>query len=513
MRAQTMVDRGDLVESVTRTLADYRRLKQVGFVNREGTFFPAGVHYPPITDYPDATQEELFAGYEPPADRTFDVYSHIPFCAQRCVFCHYPVKLGYRQDVEKELYLAALAREMDLAMRQLGLDRIRVRSVLVGGGTPTFLTPRQLERYLDDLTSRLDLSRCSQFNFDVDPVTLLGPTGAERMAIMRDHGVDRLTIGVQSLDEATLARMNRHHGAKEALEAIAAARRMGYRLNIEFIFGFPGQTLESWSADIAHARTLDVDEIQMYRLKIDAYGDYQGPIKALLERGDATAPHDEIDIAMKRVAIDLLRGAGFVEPIRRVFARQRHLVSQYAFNQCCMLHEELGFGLTAFSSLRDRFVLNTPSFERYYAAIAEGRLPLDRGLVRDLEAQKRWAFILPLKNSFVRRAIFERRAGIPVERAFPARVDLLERFGLLERTEWGIRSTPRGAFYADELSHQFYSPEYLPLPRDAYADGPLNPWRELDEGGRTAALPEADAFPREPPDRIRSGRTCDAAGS
>src|SRR5207302_1156019 len=96
-----------------------------------------GVHYPPITMYPEVTEEQIFEGYTLPEDGLIDVYAHIPFCKQRCVFCHYPVKLGER-DREKDQYLAAFEKEMDIYMRRLGVDKIRARSVLVGGGTPTF---------------------------------------------------------------------------------------------------------------------------------------------------------------------------------------------------------------------------------------------------------------------------------------------------------------------------------------------------------------------------------------
>ncbi len=108
-----------------------------------------------------------------------DVYAHIPFCKQRCVFCHYPVMLGKKQ-AEMDQYLAAMEKEMDIYMRRLGIDRIKVRSILVGGGTPSYLSPQQLTHFLNFFTRRLDLSECEQFNWDVDPSTLVGAgrTGA-----------------------------------------------------------------------------------------------------------------------------------------------------------------------------------------------------------------------------------------------------------------------------------------------------------------------------------------------
>jgi len=93
--------------------------------------------------YSEVDENALFDTYTLPQDRKFDVYAHIPFCKQRCVFCHYPVMLGKKQ-AEMDQYLAAMEKEMDLYMRRLGIERIKVRSILVGGGTPSYLSPQQL---------------------------------------------------------------------------------------------------------------------------------------------------------------------------------------------------------------------------------------------------------------------------------------------------------------------------------------------------------------------------------
>ncbi len=163
MTSGPKVNRSELVAAARRFVAEeYPRLKEAGFINRTGAFYPS-VHYPPITMYGPITQEELFAGYRLPDDGLLDVYTHIPFCRQRCLFCHYPARLG-EQEREKELYLDFLEREIDLYLGVLGLDRIRARSILLGGGTPTYLSPAQLARFLAAFTRRVDLASCRQFN-------------------------------------------------------------------------------------------------------------------------------------------------------------------------------------------------------------------------------------------------------------------------------------------------------------------------------------------------------------
>lgn len=467
-------DKSDIIARARQFLGGYQELKRLGFINGTGDFFPS-VHYPPITMYKPISQEAMFAGYTLPGDRLFDVYAHIPFCRQRCVYCHYPVKFG-EQPAEKNQYLDALEREMDIYMGVLGIDRIPTRSILVGGGTPTYLTPQQLKHFLGYFTRRLDMSRCTQFNYDVDPNTLLGEEGAERLRIMRDYGVDRLTIGINSLDPAILKAMNRHHSLEQALESIEVCRKFGFKLNIEFIFGYPGQSVEGWVDEMDLAMSLDVDEIQLYRLKVEAYGDFQGPIKNVTRHEPLKVLGDVDTLTMKRIAIDMLSARNFTENIRRVFGRSRKIYSHYAWNQCCMLYDEIGFGLTAFSSLRDRFVLNTQYFEEYYAAIAAGRLPFNRGLVRNQEEQERWSIILPVKNSFVNKSIFRERTGVPVESVFQEKIARLKEHGLLVEDDAKIQATALGAFFADEVAQQFHSPDYIPFPQDQYANGVLNPY-------------------------------------
>ena len=455
-------------------IKDFKELQKAGLICLDGDFMPS-VHYPPITMYPPITQEELFAGYRNLEDGKFDVYAHIPFCKRQCTFCHYPVKLGERSE-EKDYYLTMLEKEMDIYMRVLGIDRIMARSILVGGGTPTYLSPAQMERFLRFFTDRVDLTHCTQFNYDLDPQTMLGEEGRERLTLMKSFGVDRLTIGFQSLNNSILQKMNRHHSAEEAIESAFIAKEMGFQINIEFIFGFPGQSFDCWIEDIEKATTLGVEEIQLYRLKIIPYGDLTGTITRKYSRNKDEFASPEESLRMKQYAISMLAERGYHENLRRVFSKKRKYYSHYAHNQCCNLFDEIGFGLTAFSSLRDRFGLNTQYFEEYYAMIEQGRLPLNRGLVRKPDDQLRWHIILPLKNRNVRKKQFQERTGATLDEVFHNKIDKLKSFELAYETDKKLELTPRGAFFADEVSQMFHHPDFMPFPESAYAPGNLNPY-------------------------------------
>lgn len=451
-----------------------KELIAAGLLCQNGQFFPS-VHYPPITMYPNTTEEDLFKTYTNPSDNLFSVYVHIPFCINKCVFCHYPVKLGELTE-EKDYYLQMLQKEMRIYMAKLGLNKIQARSILIGGGTPTYLSPKQLESFLKDFTSLVDTKNCTQFSYDVDPTTIIGAEGTERLKIMRSYGVERLTIGAQSFDNGTLRLMNRPHNAKEALESIHKAKEAGFKINIEFIFGYPNQTLDIWHKTMQTAVSLGIEEIQLYRLKVIPYGDFTGMITKEIKVDSSQSFGFEETLLMKILAHVILSQNGYLENLTRVFSKTPQDFSHYANDQCCNLFDQIGFGLTAFSSLRDRFILNTQDFKEYYSLIDSGRLPLNRGLVRNKQTQLRWAIILPLKNRNIYKNYYKKSTGISLNELFREKIEDLKSFNLVCEDEKTLVLTERGKFFADEVCQQFHEPQYIPFPAKVYSNGKLNPY-------------------------------------
>lgn len=454
---------------------EFQKFQQLGLIPIHGDFSPAGVHYPPITNYNVLTQNEAYEGYSEEVKGEFDVYVHIPFCHRRCLFCHYPSRYNCNEQ-EKDVYLDALEREMQNWLRFRGLNRIKARTILMGGGTPTDLSPKQLKRFLTFFSKYVDISSCPQFNWDVDPSTLVGRDGLERLKIIKDFKGDRLTIGVQSLNDDILRKMNRSHNAETAKEAITNCLNMGFKVNIEFIYGHPGETLENWVEVLNEAASLGVDEIQLYRLKIEPYGDQVGTIKRFSEYHEDELISVEETIRMKEISNQLLADYGYKENLRRVYTKDKRNISLYAYNQCCRLRDEVGFGLSAFSSLHDRFLINTPDFTDYYNRVNDGCIGVNRGLVRNADQQIRWSIILPLKNYFIDKIRFQKINGISVSEVFQKQFGLLKDYGLITESERKIELTEKGAFYSDELVHLFYESQHQSFPIEEFNNGCLNPY-------------------------------------
>ena len=463
----------DYISLSTPRWEEFQAFQNLGLIPKHGDFSPAGVHYPPITNYPDLGKNEIYQGFEETVKGEFDVYVHIPFCHRRCLFCHYPSHY-HCADSEKDIYLDHLEKEMQNWLSFRGLDRIKSRTILFGGGTPTDLTPKQLERLLTFFTKYVDISSCPQFNYDVDPTTLVGEDGLERLRIIKDFKGDRLTIGIQSLNDDVLKKMNRSHNSATAIESVENCLKMGFKVNIEFIYGHPGETLENWIEVIEKACTLGTDEIQLYRLKIEPYGDQEGTIKSFSAYHKDELISVEDTIRMKEISDLILEDHGFKENLRRVFTRDKRNISLYAYNQCCRLRDQVGFGLSAFSSLHDRFIINTPSFEEYYRCTDAHEIAGNRCLIRNADQQMRWSIILPLKNYFIDKKLFKQMNGI--ETVFQSQFSLLKQYELINEDEHKVSLTPKGAFYSDELVHLFYEPQHQSFPPEDFSAGPLNPY-------------------------------------
>jgi oxygen-independent coproporphyrinogen-3 oxidase len=423
--------------------------------------------YGPMDDAP------LFANIATRPEQPSAAYVHIPFCPSRCTFCHWVTKTKSRAE-EVDIYLDYLEREMILYKSKLGVDAIPVRSVLIGGGTPTYLTPRQMERFLRAFTTHFDLSGCTQFSVEPEPTTILGDEGREKLRIMKSYGVNRLSMGVQSFDDRILGRMGRVHNRADIIAAIEQIKSVGFdSVMIDLIYGYPDQTIEQWIDSLRAALALDIDGWQLYRLRIKAHGDRPGNIIRIYDKRTETFPEAEAIRIMKYLGIEMSEQAGYHEHQTRCFTRTTAQMSHYLRDWCCNLTDVAGVGVSSWSNLRGVFALNVgdDSLERYYSLIAAGKVSVDRGKVRTREDEVRRSFILPLKNAKVDKAAFLQRTGVDAGAHFGPDLEWAKGHGLVEENSRFIELTRRGRFFADEVAMRFFQPMYLPRTEMAVSAG------------------------------------------
>jgi oxygen-independent coproporphyrinogen-3 oxidase len=445
-------------------------LVERGILPPDDRFLPV-ITYPPLPMVPDATPAQLLASAASArGDRPRAVYLHIPFCRFCCTYCHWVKRIGAPAD-EVDAYLTLLLEELALTCRWLGVERLRASSVLIGGGTPTYLSAAQLARLLDGLRARVDLTECRQFSVEAEPSSLLGDQGLEKLGVLTARGVDRVSLGVQSFADHVLAGMGRHHTGEDAVQAIAQCRRAGIdSVSIDLIYGCQDQTLGDWVQTLETALAAGADAWQLYRLRVRRHGDVQGVVAERFARERERFPELETVRRMKAVGVLFSQQNGREERFTRIFATHRRHVTLYMWDYCCDLSDVVGLGVSAWSNHDRTFLMNVGvDLPRYAALVRAGDPPVDRGLHRDAELDARRSLITTLKNDRTWKERFRTRTGHEVAALFGPELARLRTLGLVEEGAAWWRLTARGRFFADETVTQLFQRRFLPYPDLAHA--------------------------------------------
>ena len=236
------------------------------------------------------------------------VYIHIPFCKSRCAYCGFfsTTMLPLRGD-----YVDALCREMALRRDYLGMTaygngavRPAVKTVYVGGGTPSQLSEGHLRRLFDNIYKVYDVAGDAEITVECNPDDVT----AQLATVLRDVGVNRLSLGAQTFSDDILRFLRRRHTSRQTQEAVMTLRNAGFgNISIDLMFGLPGQTRRVWTEDISRALALGVEHISAYSLMYEE----NTPLTSMLRRGEISETDDETCLAMYDELIDRLAAAGF----------------------------------------------------------------------------------------------------------------------------------------------------------------------------------------------------------
>lgn len=224
-------------------------------------------------------------------------YVHVPFCKHRCGYCNFTL-VAQRDDLIDQ-YLNCLAIEME---QKLTAPQA-VDTLFIGGGTPTHLDERQLERLLQLLTRWMPLNDGGEFSCEANPLDCT----PQKLNCLRQHGVNRLSLGGQSFHDAKLKRLERDHSGVQLREAIERSRNFFENLSLDLIFAAPGETLENWQREIATALATPITHLSTYGLTIEPGANFFGR----LLRGDLTELDADLQLAMYHHTIDTLAAAGW----------------------------------------------------------------------------------------------------------------------------------------------------------------------------------------------------------
>ena len=274
-------------------------------------------------------------GRIPSVSDRFGVYVHVPFCERKCLYCDFYSVEG--TDL-KDRYLNALHREIARASRRP--NAAAVDTIYIGGGTPSLLTPDEIERLLGEIGRCFTIAGDAERTIEVNP----GTTTRESLRMLRQLGMNRLSIGVQSFDDRVLTFLGRIHTVAEARSCIETARAVGFEnISLDLIFGIPGQSRRGWEDTLKEALALSPDHVSAYSLIVEE----QTPLFALVKSGSVVPVTEEEEAAQFTLTMSFLEDSGYdhyeVSNYARPSCRSRHNSAYWHH------HNYLGFGPSAHS--------------------------------------------------------------------------------------------------------------------------------------------------------------------
>jgi len=298
--------------------------------------------------------------------RPVGVYIHIPFCRRRCNYCDF-LSTGGATGVPDE-YVDALLSEWGLWADTLRRQDLGVRSIYVGGGTPSLLEPLQLRRLIDAVRSGVPTMPDCEITMESNPDSL----DVERIRAYAGAGINRLSVGVQSFSDCSLKRLGRLHDSAAADRALRQAREAGiYNLSLDLMYGLPGSLPGEEVASLRHAIKLSPEHISWYNLTL-ADGT---PLAKSMAEGREVMPDDDTVLATMREGWGLLVASGFEHYEISNFARPG-FVSQHNLGYW-LFTDYVGLGLGASGFVSGRRWMNASNMAAYLAAVLNGRLPVD----------------------------------------------------------------------------------------------------------------------------------------
>lgn len=367
------------------------------------------------------------------------LYIHVPFCRSKCAYCGFYSLPDEERQIPR--FLEALHREMAFHRRTFrSFD-----TVYFGGGTPSVLAPEQIGRTVEGLRNTFRIAPDAEITAEMNPADW----SVSDLRTLRAAGVNRLNIGVQSLDDGVLSFLERRHTAEQALRAVRDAGRAGFKnLGIDLMYGIPGQTMEGWLETLAAAAALPVVHLSCYELTVEP----ATPLARRLGKFRLEPAGESLAADFFLATSRFLAGEGFLHYEVSNFAREPLSVSRH--NTKYWRHVPyLGLGPSAHSFRENRRWWNVRSLADYLASVEAGRPPVDASEILSQEQAALEARFLALRTA---RGLhlegYRRRYGADLKREYRSLLQKWTEEGLVEMSCGFLRPTRTGMAVADRLA-------------------------------------------------------------
>ena len=365
-------------------------------------------------------------------------YVHIPFCTQICYYCDFSKVFIKNQPVDS--YLEHLIEEYD------SYDIQKLRTLYIGGGTPTALSAPQLAFLLEKLTDKLDLSYLEELTIEANP----GDLDQEKIAILKDSPVNRVSLGVQTFNDRMLKQIGRSHSEKDIYENIANLKKAGFdNISIDLIYALPKQTMEDVKTNVAKAIALDIPHMSLYSLILENHTVFMNRMR----RGKLPLPKEDLEAEMFDYIIAELEKAGFehyeISNFSKPGFESRHNL-MYWDNA-----EYYGIGAGASGYVDGVRYKNHGPIRHYLQAVEAGNARVQEEVLTLKEKMEEEMFLGLRKKSGVSKKRFEEKFGFSFEDRYGAVVSELTEQGLLVPDRDIVRMTKQGLFLGDTVAEKF----------------------------------------------------------
>ena len=427
---------------------DLERLTEFGIYRRPLEYYLVGT-YPPIKAMDPVTPEEVFVE----AAHDFNVYVHVPFCETRCTFCHFTKEINPRAE-RVTRYLDALQADVDVVCATLGAPP-RAHTIYLGGGTPSYLLPTQLEGLFTHLARRLDVTPDAEITFELHPGVVRCADCDDRLRVMTSFGVNRVAFGVQSMDDRVLRNLNRGHARAEVFMLLDILHRHGVdNVSLDLMFGLPYQTLENWYATLIDLLDAGVTKFNVFPLMFKM----SDPITQRYRRQPEIFPDGQTRLLMHFMGEHVFAARGFKRgPVFYYALADTHSRQQESKFENIEHENLLPFGVSGFGYVGHTQYFNQCDIDQYMASVMAGRPPVWLGHTLSVAERMRRFVMFAIRAHGVSRAWFVEQYGTEPAEAFPAEFHLLQELGLLHEVDRVWRLTDIGVAHVDGIGMLFAS--------------------------------------------------------
>ena len=420
-----------------------------------GNYFVA--NYPPFSVWNrEAVETEARPALQStPTSVPLGMYLHIPFCRKRCHFCYFRVYTD-KNASEVQQYLDVLAREWELYHEQRAIAGRPLNFVYFGGGTPSYLSTRQLRGLVGRLEATTPWRAAEEITFECEPGTLT----EAKLRVIREIGVTRLSLGVENFDDAILEANGRAHRSPEIERAYRYARSLDFpQINIDLIAGMLGETDENWLACVRKTIDMAPDSVTIYQMELPFNTTISKNLLASAEVGQGAVASWSTKRRWVDEAFDALERAGYT--IGSAYTAVRSPSTKFLYRDRLWQGADMvGLGVASFGHVNGVHMQNFDTYEAYSASIEAGELPLGRALRPTSEERMIREFVLQLKLGSIRPSYFANKYGEDVSARYHGELDTLASEGMVTTGADRIALTRQGLLRVDSLLPRFFKPEH-----------------------------------------------------